>query len=206
MSGKRITKKSLETARTRAIATKAAKRVVNRAIESKHSDANAGYTPSTTASLVHLSAWALGDGDYNQRHGDKVRVMSMEGSVDVTYNATAGNNGVRVIVFRWRDDNLVTPVAGDILAFTANPLTSGYNWDTAKSRQILFDKTIVVDAGNGRKRSTFRVPKSKIERDLTFYAASGTQGSGHIYMMYVSDSAVNLPSLSYGSRITYKDA
>lgn len=145
-----------------------------------------------------------------QRVGDKLKAKLF----NFRFNLIFGDptQVVRVILFRWYEDNTVAPTAAQILQNPLGfPVTTGINHDTIKKGQlhVMFDKTYSM-SGTGSSASIFRSIKiygRKLGKKGIEFNNGAITGVNHIYALFQSDStAAPNPVINWYSRLEYTDA
>jgi len=203
------------------------RQMIEAKIERKAFAFSTGFIAVTTAgTTTRLTGIASGSGRV-QRVGDLVTVKKLSFRYVVQVGATGliaaadQYNTVRVIVFRWlEDDGAVAPVTSNILSGLAssNVTLQNYNYDDKQLYQVLHDKTHVVfntPIWNGSAaqwqhgvEGTFVTPETveyKMNSPIEF-DFDNIQGTGHLYVLLVSDSAFTPnPSIEFVAEVEYLD-
>jgi len=158
-------------------------------------------TITTTAAVTNVAAIAQGTGE-SQRVGDKVTLRSWVWRMAVTPNATAGTNFLRMILIRDKQGNGSAPAIADILQSATN-FNSPLNNDSGQRLKVLFDRTYTVDTDATGAQTDKMYRKFKI---LAEYSAAGTIPiTNSLYLVQISDQAVNGPSVEWYSRVRFTD-
>jgi hypothetical protein len=147
------------------------------------------------------------------RVGDDLQLLELDVKYKVTcstgglFTAADSYNTVRVLIFRWwQDDNTVAPTLSAVLRLATgctDYTVSTYNKDNQASFTMLHDKThlvynspvyngtnVVVEAGAGHLALQDVSVKGKALGAKTInYTNNANLGIGKIFMMAVSDSA-----------------
>lgn len=183
-----------------------AKRVVNRMAEKKWYTSHTAVDISQTGNIDWLSQIPQGDTDLT-RDGDQCRLTSLSFKGNLIAASTDGTNTVRIIIFKWNDNNIVSaPDLDDILTATGTgevPLGM-YQQDNVRSKRfnILYDKLYSLDDFHPQ---TIINTKIKMRSPINFNGG-GTTGRGHIYLLYVSNSnATPHPTLNYAFKFVFTD-
>lgn len=161
-----------------------------------------------------LSTPIQGDSD-GERVGDKIQLKAFK----FRFHLIGGDatNNVRVILFRWhQDNNVASPAAADVLQNpTGFPVTSAVNHDRIKAGilHIMYDKTFALSnstSGGGTPSCLSRevnIYGKKLGRKGIEFNNAAITGNNHIYALFQSDSnAAPNPSITWYSRLTYTDA
>jgi len=186
---------------------KTVKNVLNRALESKHTDRSVVYsTYGDTGSVYNLTAIAGGSGE-DQRVGEKVTVQSVRVTGTCIPNSAGNaNQFMRMIIFRDNMPDGNIPTCTQLLESTGNAriVVSNYNLDYHKRYTVL--KDCFVNMALGQKG--VRVSCSSFKKTPVWYtgALATDEGKGQIYLALMSDANVQLPQLQFTSRVMYKDA
>lgn len=154
--------------------------------------------------IDNLTQIPQGDTDLT-RDGDQVRLTSFQ----LRANIRVGDNTntIRLIVFRWNDNNaVVVPAPADLITAisTGEAPLGAYQQDNVRSRRfnVLFDRLYSVDANN--PQVVLKI-KKRMSSTINFNGG-GTGGRGHIYFMYISDSgAATHPTINYAYKFVFID-
>lgn len=165
---------------------------------------------SVGAFLDLLFSNAQGTSDSNQRIGDSIVMKSIGFRFLFQGSSTDGANAIRIILFRWHEDDQVNPpTVAQLLTVPGAALTSPYEFDNMRMKKftILYDKIATVDnVGTGMYKH-FNVFKT-FRGSKVYFDSSADEGKSKVYVFLCSDSPVvphPLMSFIY-SRITYTDA
>lgn len=215
MGVKRMTKRKVDPVRGRKALTarqkKAVKNLISRRMELDYYDNGLNGSAIGTIATIQggFSTPNQGVAD-GQRVGDKIMIKEF----DFKFNLIFGDptQVVRIILFRWYEDNTVAPTAAQILQ---NPLgfsvNSGINHDNIKKGlfHIMVDRTYAL-SGTGSTASiarTIKVFGRRLGRKGIEFNNGLVTGNNHIYALFISDStAAPNPTLNWYSRLTYTDA
>lgn len=185
------------------------KRLVNSGAETyQYDNTVTAVSVSTTATVqagISTPPQGVQDG---QRTGDDVELMRLE--FRYTWAGADATNIVRVILFRWYENNGSNPpTAAQILQASTNPISS-INHDSIREKKlhVFYDKTHYTSLNGplaGGKVCHFS-QKQMGRKSIAFDNAAIT-GEGLIYALFISDSlAATHPALNWYSRLEYKDA
>lgn len=151
------------------------------------------------------------------RQGDSIKPLhlTIRGHVN---SKSAGNpiQTIRVIVFRYKEENSGTLTASEVLdstlVGTVRSVYSPKSWDNRFHSKILWDKTFSIGNGGAPTTVDYSVPgikhftiSKKLFGHINWAATTTTQEGGGLYMLVISDSASNGPYITYHSRVTYTD-
>lgn len=180
---------------------KVVQRVVARKAETKHWDTGATINVGA-ATIADLSLVPQGDSG-EERVGQKIQPRYFGIRWYIRGNASATiQSRCRIIVFQWPDDG--SPTGADILEDATNPW-SYYRMGPNMKFNILYDTRAV--SSNQNQSGEFiiqgeaNIPAWKI-RPIGF-AETLTTGPHHIWILHLSDSALNYPVLQYNTRLAY---
>lgn len=199
---------------------KAVKRYVQKKIERDAEDHYFDFqggvaNASITGSIQVLSAVAQGDG-FAARTGEVINPISLQIRGDIKGSDTATTSyNVRIIVFQDKQiRSSALPTAADVLedvSGNTDDVFSPLNHVSlnAKRFNILMDRTYLVDPRAPNyytKDSAQRLVLFKKLRGKIVYTntSTGTQ-KGNIYMLILSDTATNGPSVNFWSRLRFDD-
>jgi len=153
----------------------------------------------------------------NQRVGSMIKMIRFDCRFSIASNA-AGANRLRIILMKDMQPNGSVFVANDLFQDTSNTNTqlfSPFNHFQRNRYIILKDETYCLPMGGGtsnipeKKYITWSVP---LHNAMASYTATGSAGTiadivrGAVYLVFVSDDAVNGPSVGFTPRLTYVDA
>ncbi len=170
--------------------------------EKKSFDTGVGSTFDNTGSITKLTTIPQGDTD-STRDGDHIKLTKLWMNVAVTY--ADASNVVRVIVFRWnQDDSSVAPTVNDITQSLSAYSPIHRDNERAHKFDIIFDKMFgVANVGPGIATVEWRRP---LKSQIAFQATANT-GTGHLYVYIISDSsAATHPGVNLISRVYYTDS
>jgi len=168
--------------------------------EWKNSDVTQSSTIITsTATIVDLFSLSQGTGE-GDIIGDKCRLKSWLYRVSITPNTTAGLNYLRLILVLDHQANGATPSAADILQAPTD-YTSPLNDDNGQRFKVLFDKTYTVDtdANGAQVDKVYRRLRALVEM-------SGSAITNGLFLLQLSDQAMNGPAVTWYSRVRYTDS
>lgn len=168
----------------------------------------AGATPSTTATLVHLNP--LGQDDTSTgRTGDQVFFKSIQLVLRISQNPSATATTCRAMVIVDRSPQGAAFTSGNVLDTTGSMLLVDCfrQQDYRRRFTILFDRIIRLDSYGTKERAIrmFKRLNIKSEYGLAANGNIGDMSTNSIYLLLVSDEAVNTPTIVYNSRLRYLD-
>lgn len=202
-------KKTYKKRSTKWIASKKfVKKEIRKDIETKYFDFVLSSQPiDTTHSFYALSNVPQGVLDTN-RIGDQITVRGLS----MAYGVNAAEiNRMRVTIIQWKPTSVLTiPAAGFIFQNIAPivSIQSPFINDYHTNFTVLYDKvhTMVLDDSNSIRQIKKKLNIKYVKRKLQ-YVAGGTEHSGRLYLILVSDSgAVPHPGITFYSRLRYDDA
>lgn len=198
------------------------------AIETKCFIANSGTTSVTTAGVIGNMTTGIVQGvGRTQRVGDRLAVTKLNFRYSIEVGATGllaaadSYNSVRVIVFKWREDNgSYPPTTGNILQAIGVGIDQVYNFDDKRFYKILYDQTHVVfntPLYNGAAVTWQNGPDAHYATPQTIvvkpplgavdFNIDGVSASGHLYYLFISDSAHTPdPTIDFTWSVEYNDA
>jgi len=187
---------------------KAIKAELNRLSEVKQYMFDQGPTATPSAGVIYnLSQFIIQGLDINQRSGDKIFLEQVELRLN-SFLPTLGVAGaIRYIIFMDKKANGIVPTVGDVLE-TAQ-FTSNYDIvnSSGKRFQILLDKSHAMSTGSNQeivvhiKRS---VSKAVHYNGATAVATSN--GTNSLYILLITDLAVNPPNHYFDLTMFYRDS
>mgnify|MGYP000140011448 CR=1 FL=1 len=190
------------------------KAAILRAAETKQitlgSAATAALSLTTTPQFLQLSANTQGVGDL-QHVGDEITPVAY--NIHYQLAAADTSNICRIVLFQWLMDT--TAAAPDATLWNWNSETGNteaplgvLDWSRRSNVNVLYDSgpmAMVFGAANGVKAGKIRIAGKRM-RKIKINRGTTSSGTGHLYLMYVSDSgAVNHPSFEFTSQLLFKD-
>lgn len=122
-----------------------------------------------------------------ERIGDQIKLRT------ITFRCVAtvadSHNYIRFILFQMKTPNNVGPSVGWVLNGSAPTYLSQYSVDNRPNYQILYDRTIRLDADDPSKVVIGRANMKYCKRKIQFQASSDKLGSNFIYALAISDSS-----------------
>lgn len=173
--------------------------------EFKNVDINSSATAVAGGNVLLLNATTQGDGQTN-REGSSFRMKSVDVRFLINYNGAAGFNATRVMLVLDRQTNGIAPAVTDILA--TNTIDSPRNLDYRKRFKILSDKVYLVGANSQPQRYSQVYKKLDVHTQCFASSNLGTVAdiSTHgLFLVFLSDQAVNGPTFNYYTRIRFVD-
>lgn len=178
--------------------------------EPKYVQTNLASSISNSGVILPLAS--IVQGDYStDRAGNKVLPTSWSIRGNVT--GSDNFNYVRLVVFQWNDDNLVTtPQITELFENTSGTgsLYSTFNrQNLGVQYRVLADKLLRVSHNNMNpdinKSRIIKLKGYKYLKEMTFQGAAVT-GFGQIYICMISDSSVlTHPSFEGFSVVNFRD-
>jgi len=173
--------------------------------ELKSFDVGLGTTVDTSGSISKLTSIAQGDTD-STRDGDALAIVRIQ---SVMIAAVADTTNIcRVVIFAWNsDDGVEAPTMSSLFQTTSTAYISAFNRDNVRSKKlvVLYDTIMTLSsAGPMIKESRF---EKKWKKHQISFTATTTAGIGHIYAVYVSDSAgIPNPLFTAYHRVWFTDS
>lgn len=194
-----------ETANFAARGVKSILRVIN--VEYKHHDIILGSNVTGTAAINDLSSIPLGDAS-TDRDGISIKPLNLSYRVNYVKSSVPTSQMLRMIIFRGKQENTVTPVAGDVLQNTTGTgsILSFKNYDKRFKTKILYDKIITFDDANKNRQymsGTIRL-NGHINYDISDTTGAQKE-TGGLYILLVNSDATNPISSLQHYRLTYTD-
>lgn len=196
------------------LATKAfVKKQIRKDVETKWFEfATTSQTVNWSGVSTNCMNITQGPGD-TERVGDKITIRGIRLNMIIALGGINAN--VRVMVVQFRQNTGITgvtvnPLVSQVLESTtlgtSNAPLANRRWDFTQQFNILWDKTFTLTTVNRPvMHLKTRVP-IKYAKRLVSYSAGGTDGANKIFLMFVSDVNVSLPTVAYQIRFTYDDA
>lgn len=184
------------------------KAIVNGTSETKRYTTAAGIASVDFSGGISGSMCPMAQGDgYNQREGDMVTLS--KATIRLTVTSAATTNVVRVILFRWKEDDTTPPTVGDILeggySGTADAPRAMLKFGTAREKyNVLWDKSYGLSNNSNESRhlvKSFYFKNSKVR-----YNAGLTTARGSLRLLIISDDGISTyPTAAWSWELYYKD-
>lgn len=173
---------------------------------------------TSTGTVVHLTNIGQGD-DVSSRSGRSILPKTWFLRGEIAFNS-AGNAAqqVRIVVFRDMNDNdEVAPTVAQLFTSTTAGVgvISPLHKDNSMRFRVLYDKVYNVDASRSQVgvKTYHRIPLgidphgNPTQGIHTTYSGTGgpNTAKNHLYMIVISNTTSNHPTLTYYNRITYID-
>jgi len=181
---------------------KAIKRLIN--VEKKNHDiANSLATVST--GTIHALTTISQGASTSTRVGDSIKplYLNFRGYIENVHISNSGQ--VRIIVFRGKKENAITPLVSDVLASLS--VISQYNYTDINRFTILKDKTYVINPGTAITASTavqFNL-SCRLDGHIKYVTGGTTIEQGGLYVLYITNNSVQAPAVYYNQRLTFTD-
>jgi len=178
-------------------------------------DGSAGISVTTTPTVINLSNVAQG-ADYYQRDGDSILGQAIEfRGVVAGSNASTGSR-IRIIILADRNMAGTDPVLGDVLQGGTEPTLQPMNVFAYSRFEILYDEIVqlaskstnVGGAAYIADRQLLPVLTRKWNKHVRFQGTTGADANlsrNALFLMVVSDEAVNAVNLKYTFRLHFTD-
>lgn len=169
-----------------------------------------GLAVNDTSGLVLPLSQPLVKGTgIDSRIGNKVSIKSLFVRLQVQANASASYNNIRLMIIRWMSAG--TPVIGSILLSSglSPPMRhlAQLNYSSKPNFQVKYDQTYLMADTANLDIPAIQLDKFYIKKfGDAFWDDANSPIKGQLYLIAISDSAVQTPQLTYTSRIRYTDA
>jgi len=176
--------------------------------EIKRLDVNVPIGVTTYAGAVTSLSLIAEGSDYNQRDGHSIKALGVEVRAEALYNAAAGSNFFRFILFLDLEQQGVQPTPAQVLEAVgvASAPQSVMQHDNTERFLVLWDWFGGVSVGGPSILAhTVKIPLGSHIKYSTANANDAAAREGHLYMLIVGDQAVNGPTLGHQSRLSYID-
>lgn len=197
---------------TRSMIKREVNRQISRKVEKKYYQ-EADISQDITQTGVILDITRVGQGSTaKQRTGNQINLTSMfhRGAIVGVDNV----NYVRQVVFQWYEDSLDSlptfPKLFEVTTTPLQPLFTIFNrQNLGKSFRVLSDKVYNVTSNSANPDvNRYRLFKINLWKGLrpVLFNGSTTEGTGKIYVAYISDSAATPhPLVNCMSSVNYTD-
>lgn len=172
-------------------------------VEFKFKDYGTAAASTAAGVITLLNAMQKGD-DVNLREGRQIRMKSLEYRDTLELNGAATATTHRLIFFIDTAPAGALPATTDLLDAAA--VQSPRNLDNRRRFIILRDVMRTIDSGVPQKHRKIFVKMNFKTTYNSGNAGNVTDLSGNaLYMLHMSDEAVNTPTLTYETRIRFVD-
>ncbi len=180
-------------------------------VEMKYIESNTQSATTQNGTITYLCGIGQGD-DFNGRDGDSVRVVKFQlnGCVFRSASSTA-NEAVRIMVVRDLQNAGSAPSGGDILETLGTALApyqhlDGLNGPDYNNRfTVVYDELFTINASDQNRLFRFESDHACHIKFRGTTNGTSSAGSGSYWLLAVSNSSVNTPTVDFVSRITYTD-
>lgn len=200
---KRRPRRKVATRNDRKIA-KIAKQVIvqheMKEVELKFHDVRQVFANITASGALYQLTSPIGKGtETYERIGNKIVVKSL--LLRLLAQNASDESPLRFIIFRWFDNG--APTAGTVLEdITSIPSLSPLNTDNTNKMVVLYDQVIALNSVNNM---TF-TDKIFIKKNMNVeWTDASVMDSGHIFILAISDTVVNPPTLKWSARVRFTD-
>lgn len=182
---------------------------IQKAIEWKHKDTLYNLSPSSTSTLINLTAIGVGDAD-NQRDGDKITCSSFQVNARLNQGDTPYNK-VRITFVRVPTNHWSTFSKDHVFnsSHSTDPALWMYNLDSFRSSKlkVCFDKVYTIRNGDDQLQSGTRTIKLKIPFKYNVQFVGGSTACNYaLYGIIASDSQLGPhPTCTMYTRLHYCD-
>lgn len=147
-----------------------------------------------------LTQMATGD-DYKTRDGNSIKASSILIRLSAVLDTSAEQTFVRMLLVRDMEQNTSTPAGSDILE--SNDYLSPISHVNGKRFYVMCDKYLnLTKTGNSKMIKCYK----KLYHHIRFSSSSSTDTrEGNLYLLLISDQAVNTPTIDFTSRLRYID-
>lgn len=180
------------------------------ALNTEEKEAYVLVKDGATASFIQFISGIAQGSDYNQRTGDSVKVTNARVDYLLSANVTAGQNFSRLILLRDFMNQGSQPVNADIFQDTSTNsamISSPYKSTLGDRFEVLYDtihaQTYVSDNGIIHRRVGLGINDHFLFKGTTAATADSWQGA--LYVVFVTDQAVNAPKLTLSVLINFVD-
>ncbi len=182
-------------------------------------DGSAGSVITTTATITNLSNIAQGN-DYFNRSGDSILGQAMEFRAYAVGNPAVTANTMRLMLVCDRENHGADIVIGDVLQGGTNPFNQPILATSANRFEILYDEQVHLVARSpglaSSGTSTTYLPdiqqlpvlQRKWNKHIKYTSTAGADASNWenaLFLIAISSSAANGPSLFYTFRLHFTD-
>jgi len=146
-------------------------------------------TASSTPTFTDLTPIPQGL-TFNNRIGAQIRLHSLR--VNMIFNGADTTNRFRLVFFKWLvSDTSDQPTQSEILVDPGYPITSPILGYTPSRFKLLNDFVVNIVTNNWQGAQSKTLKFSSSQLGLAQYDIGVNTGTGHIYVMVVSDSGAS---------------
>lgn len=181
---------------------------LNKVIEWKRLAGTVSNLATTnTGILSDLCVIAQGQ-QIDERIGNELNMSSVRIRGHLYGNAAASIPAfVRIVAFQWVP--IIAPAVSDILRITAALETEAFwNRDTADMYKIRWNRTFKLSANTASGNFAIAFDKKIVipypDRTVKYNVGS-TNGTGKMYLLYITNAVTNTPTISFESVTNYSD-
>lgn len=154
---------------------------------------------SGTGSITALDTVTQGQTN-NTRIGDQLMATSVKYRASLKLNASATDTLVRMMIVRWVSE--APSVVTDVLE---TPTVNSFKSENNRfSSQVLLDR--VYRLSTAEKPEIFIRGSVKLGKMINYDGGAATSNRNGVYVIFVSDEAVNTPTIAFSSRLYFRDA
>lgn len=179
--------------------------------EIKYYDTYGTPTISTTGATVDIMSGITQGLTDSLRVGDKIKPIGIQLTYSVGGNpaSAAASQNVRVLIVQGHNENTTPLTLANVLQSTgaAQSFLTPYNHDQRSKFSVKYDRNQIFccTATQGwQGANTVKVFK-KLNMITAYNAGVASIVDNGLYLMYISDSTTNLPSMIYYLRVWYID-
>lgn len=176
--------------------------------EFKYVDKEGTQSITNASAFVLLNGLTKGNGSSN-RIGRSIKIMSLELSFILSKNISDTNQEfVRVALLLDKEPNGATPSFLDVWESNTNYICTPRNLDNRKRFVIMKDYVLPLPVSGGTQ-AYYKTLYKKMEMHTIYdNSDAGTIAdisSNALYLVFVSDSSTDNPSITYYNRLRYID-
>lgn len=200
--------------RTSRATRKYVQQAIVRALEKKdHWVTAVSQSVSSTPTFVALSnvIQATTQASDELRTGDEITPVKLRLRMQLSANSTATNTVARVMVVLAKSEftpGSTAPDADDLLYDVSSgpkAVISAWDGDASQNFKVLYDKAFKLDYQQNTHNHLINLSISKKNLKKLQFNAGTAEARYHLYLMYVSNQAVNTPSLNYQAYLRFLD-
>lgn len=170
----------------------------------KHShDINgSGNVDNSTGQIILLNGVAIGD-DNSTRTGSSILAKSFNTNLKLTFNNSASNTAIRLVIVMDTQSNGSTPIWTDV--FTGGGTTANYVHDDSVRFKVLYDS--IVQLSSSRPEISKRIYR-KLGMHIYYDGVGSTAATivkNALWLFMFSDEATNTPAFTYRSQFLFID-
>lgn len=190
---------------------KVVKAELKQEVEHKYFDTTNLSVPSWNGTIIDLSAIPIGTSS-TTRIGNKIQPISTRLAMEIIGPNAVGSTycEFRYIIFRWKPDSV--PTAANIISVIGSnqtphaPLVVDQRDQFTVIKDKLFNLSAALSGFTTESSFQSHIINKRVRRPVISFDSAATTGSNKLYLLFISDGTIQIPSIYYYNRLIYTDA